>query len=107
MEDCFANVCKVGVEAIKKVDPRPEALFCFQPLSSNGKHTNIYKANKYFNAICTGTGGGNLLMAKEYMSLAKGKPILDGEAYMGKTLQNVRNKFWLEYARGYDATFVF
>ncbi|MBN2641388.1 MAG: beta-galactosidase trimerization domain-containing protein, partial [Victivallales bacterium] len=107
MEDCFADICRAGIAEIKKVDKRPDVLFCVQPLGTVMCNVNFYKTNQYMNAVGAPTGGGNALMAKLLKALAKGKPIFDGETYMGNTRASIRNQFWLQYSRGFNASFVF
>ncbi len=107
MEDVFADICAEGVKAIREIDIRPEAGFCVQPLSLQGTNINLFKVNRHMNMICSGTGGGDLTHTYLLRALADGKPIFDGEAYMGKTRQSFRDKIWLQYARGFNATYIF
>ena len=107
MEACFIDICRAGIEEIKKIDKRPEVLFCYQPMCNLTSNANLYQTNRYMNAICAPTTGGNALYARLLHAIAKGKPIFDGETYVDNTRTAIRNKFWLQYARGFNASFVF
>lgn len=106
MEDLFIRICEDGVKEIRKVDPRPEAGFCVQPLSENG-NVNMYEVNRKLNMICSPTGGGDFVMGHFLRAIADGKPIFDGETYMGKTRRSFRNKIWTQYSRGFNASYIF
>ncbi len=107
MEDCFIDICRLGVQTIREADPRPEVLICVQPLVGKFTNTNFYQYNRMMNAICTPTGGGTAVRAREYIAVADGKPIFDGETYFGNTRQSIRNKLWLQYARGLNGSTAF
>lgn len=107
MNDCFTEICKIGIETIRATDPRPEILFCFQPLAFRGSCINLYETARWMNLLCSSTGGGNALQARFLRSIGKGKPILDGETYVGKSRKSFRNHLWLQYARGFNASFLF
>jgi hypothetical protein len=107
MEETFTELCRIGVAAIREIDPRPEAGFCVQPVSLLNTHINVHELNRHMNMVCSSTGGGNAFQARFLHSIAAGKPIFDGEAYVGRTRAEVRNRLWTQYARGFNASFVF
>ncbi len=107
MEDSFADVCKFGAKVIRKADGRPEAGICFQPLAQDSTNVNVYKTNKNLNAICTPTGGGAHFMGRFLKAMADGKPIFDGETYMGHTRESFRDKILYQYMIGYNAFYTF
>lgn len=107
METCFTDICRAGIAEISKVDKRPDVMFCYQPMGNLTSNANLYETNRYMNAVCAPTDGGNALYARLLHAIAQGKPIFDGETYVGNTRQSIRNKFWLQYARGFNGSFVF
>ncbi|OQA81382.1 MAG: hypothetical protein BWY31_03768 [Lentisphaerae bacterium ADurb.Bin242] len=107
MEACFTDICRAGIEEIRRVDKRPDILFCYQPMGNLTSNANLYETNRYMNAVCAPTNGGNALYARLLHAIARGKPIFDGETYVDNTRTSIRNKFWLQYARGFNASFVF
>ncbi|MBS1370132.1 MAG: hypothetical protein HPZ91_09280 [Lentisphaeria bacterium] len=109
MEELFTQMCADGVAAIKKIDPRPEAGFCVQPLSLQAmRNVNMYAVNRYMNMVCSPTGGGQEFFQGHFLrAIADGKPIFDGETYLGTTRKSHRDKIWTQYARGFNASYVF
>lgn len=107
MESCFLDICKAGIAEIRKIDRRPDIMFCYQPMGNLTSNANLYETNQIMNAVCAPTDGGNALYARLLHAVAKGKPIFDGETYIGNSRQSIRNKFWIQYARGFNGSFVF
>lgn len=107
MEECFTDICRAGIAEIRKVDRRPDVRFCYQPMGNLTSNANLYETNRYMDIVCAPTDGGNALYARLLHAVAKGKPILDGETYIGNSRRSIRNKFWLQYARGFNGSFVF
>ncbi|MDR0931853.1 MAG: beta-galactosidase, partial [Victivallales bacterium] len=108
MEDAFADLCSEGAKTIRSIDKRPEVGIGFQPLSHyRTLNTNLYSANRDLNMIITGTGGGDILHSHLLRAIGDGKPIMDGETYMGKTRSSFRNKILQQYGRGYNASYIF
>lgn len=107
MEDSFADLCKYGAKIIRAADGRPDAGVCFQPIYIDGNNVNIYKTNKNLNTICTPTGGGNYFLARYLKAMADGKPIFDGETYMGHTRESFRDIILTQYMRGFNASYLF
>lgn len=107
-EDVFYEMCRDGIKAIREIDPRPEAGFCFQPLGymrTNG--INNYKVNTLMNRISSSTGGGDSVQAHFLRAMADGKPISDGEMYTGATRVSFRNAYLTQFSRGFNASFLF
>ncbi|MBR0460032.1 MAG: beta-galactosidase [Victivallales bacterium] len=108
MEDSFVEAVRHGVQTVRKHDPRPEVLICVQPAKGNLSNVNQYEVNRQLNAVCACTGGGNGVNVREYLSMAEGgKPVFDGETYMGHTAQSMRRSLVKQFARGLNASFVF
>jgi len=107
MEDAFIDLCVFGVKAIREVDRNPEAGFCVQPMIMKGTNVNSYRLSLIMNRICSSTGGGSFLQAHFLRAIADGKPIFDGETYLGKSPASVRNALLTQYSRGFNASYVF
>ena len=107
MEDSFAGLCKFGAKVIRDADGRPDVGVCFQPIFLDGNNVNIYKADRHLDAVCSSTGGGDFFQARFMRAIADGKPIFDGETYMGHTRESFRNKILEQYMRGYNASYLF
>ena len=108
MEWSFEEAVRRGVKVVREADPRPEVLICVQPLRSNLSNVNQYEVNRQLNAVCTCTGGGTAINAREYLSMAEGgKPVFDGETYLGHSAASMRSNLITQYARGLNASFVF
>jgi len=135
MEDSFADLCKFGVETVRKVDP--SAHCCVQALGGASlsiprTNINLYKIGLHCDTVSTPTGGSigftrgldapathaidtaplqsvpsGLLERRFYLSLAKGKPLHDGEMYSGATRESLMSTLWLEAMRGLDASYFF
>lgn len=110
MEDLVMEVCVEGVKSIREVDQNPDVGFCVQPMRWRvlpKDNINMYKLSKILNTTSTTTGGADWLEARFLKSISRGKPIRDGEAYLGKTVSSHVNTLWLQMARGVNATYVF
>lgn len=107
MEDSFADLCKFGAKVVREADGRPGAGVCFQPIFLDGNNVNIYKADRHLSAVCSSTGGGDFFQARFMRAIADGKPIFDGETYMGHTRESFRDKILEQYMRGYNASYLF
>lgn len=110
MEDLVAELCAEGVKTIKEIDQDPGVGFCVQPMRwrevPNG-NINMYKLSRFLNATSTTTGGGDWLQARFLKSISRGKPIRDGETYMGNSRASFRDILWLQMARGINCSCVF
>jgi hypothetical protein len=111
MEDAFKDICVEGINEIKKVDSNPDVLFGVQPLLFKMSNINSYKLSQIFNAIISSTGGGDFLEGHFLRAIADGRPIIDSEtygmSYSGYNTNSFRNRFWLQYARGFNASYLF
>lgn len=107
MQDLFYEICRDGIKAIREIDKRPDAGFCYQALFLRTGEINMYRTNKLMNRISSSTGGGDLVQAHCLRAMADGKPISDGEMYVGTTRDSVRNAYMRQYARGFNASFIF
>lgn len=106
-EDVFYELCREGIQTIREIDPRPEAGFCIQPVTMRTKGINLYRINTLMNRISSSTGGGNSVQAHFLRAMADGKPISDGEMYTGSTRSGFRNAYLTQFARGFNASFLF
>lgn len=106
-EEVFYELCRDGIQAIREIDPRPEAGFCIQPVHLRTKGIDLYRINTLMNRISSSTGGGDSVQAHLLRAMADGKPISDGEMYTGKTRSGFRNAFLTQFARGFNASFLF
>lgn len=106
-QDVFHELCADGIQAIRHIDPRPEAGFCVQPTFMRYRGIDIYRLNTLMNFVSSSTGGGNALQAHCLRAMADGKPISDGEMYSGKSRTSTRNAFLKQFARGFNASIIF
>ena len=104
-EECFRSGVRLGIATIRDVDP--VARFCFQPLSH--LHNIVLVAGAY--GLCEvammPTGGGSLYADIAIRALSDGKPMIDGETYLGRTRTTHRAKLVQEWARGLNASYYF
>ncbi len=136
MEDAFVDVCKLGVDTIRAIDP--QARFCVQTMGGDmyrvlpRSNVNLFKLSKICETTSTGTGGGlngttglaappahaieappmpgvadGILQRRFMLSISKGKPIHDGEMYAGGTKDGLERQLWLQMARGGNAAYFF
>jgi hypothetical protein len=96
-------------------------------------NVNLYKLSRFLNVTSTCTGGGvrgasglsspperavlapsvnpalieGILHRHFIRSISRGKPIHDGEAYVGHSKESLKNMLWLELARVADAAYLF
>ena len=137
MEDCFVDLCSEGIKDIKEIDKRPDLAFCVQALGMDfyrvipNSNVNLYKLSKILNCTSTPTGGGiggtgmtveparsidatfsvdlpeGMIMRHFLLAISDGKPIHDGEAYIGAHRKGIDNHMWLQLARGGNAAYAF
>ena len=136
LEDGFADLCKDGIKAIRAVDPGArfsiQSLGFNYYRALPKTNVNVFKINKFTDNICVSTGGGlsgngidapadkaidtpanvpelgeGILQRHFYRSLADGKPIHNGETYIGKNYNTTFNTIWLDLLRGSNATYIF
>lgn len=104
-EACFMSGIRLGIETIREVDP--SARFCFQPLGSIVDVVPVFRAYDLCEITMTPTGGGSLWIDTLLRAVSDGKPIVDGETYLGRTRTSHRNRLILEWARGLNASYYF
>lgn len=105
MERLFASGISLGAKTIR--DVVPGARVCFQPLSIAFGYVNVLEANRECGVVMSPTGGGGFYDSLILRAISDGKPIIDGETYLGHTRASHRAKILLEYARGYNAFYYF
>ena len=101
----FASGIALGRDTIREVDP--DARVCFQPLGMNFGRVDMLEANRHCGVVMSPTGGGDLYDSLILKAVARGKPIIDGETYLGHTRASHRAKILLEWARGFNASYYF
>ena len=103
----FASGIALGRDTIREVDP--DARVCFQPLGMNFGRVDMLEANWHCGVVMSPTGGGDLYdsLVLKALAFVRGKPIIDGEAYLGHTRASHRAKILLEWARGFNASYYF
>ena len=107
MQQSFAGIVREGVEIIRGIDPRPEALFCVQPNNFRTSNNDLFLTNRYLNAVCGFTGGGDLMHSRVLRALADGKPMFENETYVGKTRNSMRGAFLTNWLRGFNSSLLF
>ena len=104
-ERVFESGVRLGIETIREVDP--SAKFCIQPLSHLWNFDSVMGAYELCEIAMTPTGGGSLFEDILMIALADGKPIIDGEAYLGRTRTSHRARILAQWARGFNASYYF
>ncbi len=104
-EMCFRSGIKLGVKTIREVDPK--ARFCFQPLSRLRDFDMVAAAYDLCEVAMTPTGGGSFFQDILIRALADGRPIIDGESYLGHTRASHRSGILVKWARGLNACYYF
>ena len=105
IEDKYASLIEEGTRRIKEI--QPGAMTTVQPLFFRAAGVNMYKLSKVEDVICSPTGGGRLIGAHCLRAIARGKPIVDGETYVGTTAKTLRNALISQYQRGFNASYTF
>lgn len=104
-EECFKSGIRLGRETIREVDP--SARFCFQPLRHHRSMVSVIMANEMCEVTMAPTGGGTFYDDIVLRALSDGKPIIDGETYLGRTRESHRSKLVTQWARGLNASYYF
>ena len=104
-EACFASGIRLGLETIREVDP--DARVCFQPLQISFGYVNVLAANRDCGVVMSPTGGNDPYDAMLLRAVARGKPIVDGETYLGHTRESHRAKIVTQWSRGFNASYYF
>lgn len=136
MENGFADLCRYGAGVIRKQAPgahvsvQPLGSGLYRRMTRS--NINPYEINRHMDAIALPTGGGipqglpdtetprtidapasspevgeGFLMRHYFRAIGEGKPILNGELYVGKTANSIRRSLWLDLLRGSNASYVF
>ena len=136
MEDSFTSLCEFGRNAIWELYPKARVSVqpCgnrhYRQITKN--HVNILQINNLMNVISLPTGGGIVLSEMEvpsskvldtpanspnvgegflqrqaFLALADGKPIVNGELYVGTSEDEICLRVWLDMLRGSNATYAF
>lgn len=104
-EMCFASGIRLGIKTIREVDP--SARFCFQPLQRHRSFVSVITAYPLCEVTMTPTGGGSFYDDILLRALSDGKPIIDGETYLGRTRTSHRAKILTQWSRGLNASYYF
>ena len=104
-EACFASGIRLGLETIREVDP--DARVCFQPLGIAFGRVNVLEATRRCGVVMSPTGGNDPYDAMLLRAVAQGKPIIDGETYLGHTRESHRAKIVTQWSRGFNASYYF
>ena len=104
-EECFISGVKLGIETIRAVDP--SARFCFQPMSRIHNIVETAAAYDLCEVTMMPTGGGSLYADIALRALSDGKPMIDGETYLGRTRTSHRARLLTQWARGLNASYYF
>ena len=104
-EECFMSGVKLGIETIREVDP--SARFCFQPMSRIRNIVETAAAYGLCEVTMMPTGGGSLYADIALRALSDGKPMIDGETYLGRTRTSHRARLLTQWARGLNASYYF
>lgn len=104
-EKCFESGIRLGIKTIREVDP--SARFCFQPLRHHRSLVSVIMANEMCEVTMAPTGGGTFYDDIVLRALSDGKPIVDGETYLGRTRKSHRSKLVTQWARGLNASYYF
>ncbi|MBR1921926.1 MAG: hypothetical protein IJ829_08015, partial [Kiritimatiellae bacterium] len=104
-EECFLSGMRLGIETIRQVDP--SARFCFQPMSHPADVVPHFRAYDLCEVTMAPTGGGSLWQDIFLRAVSDGKPIIDGETYLGRTRTSHRAVLLREWARALNASYYF
>lgn len=105
VEGTFASLVAEGVKTIH--DVQPDAKVTLQPCGLRHVGVNVYDVCTKLDVVCSQTGGGMIPEAHMLRALADGKPIVDGETYIGSTRLSVRNALVRQFQRGFNASYTF
>ncbi len=136
LEEGFTDLCRFGAEVIRKKVPdarismQPLGGGLYRRMTRS--NINPYEINKHLNVISVTTGGGivprggsspaaraidtpanspylgeGILERWFFRAIGEGKPIVNGELYVGKKAPEIRRALWLDLLRGSNASYVF
>lgn len=104
-EEAFASLVGEGAAVVHA--GQPGAFATLQPLGHAADGVNLYEVYRRLDLICSPTGGGGLVGGHLLRALADGKAIVDGETYIGTTVNSIRGSLISEYQRGFNASYTF
>lgn len=136
MEESFTALCRMGRDVVRSIDPKGRTavqIMGGDNYRNFGRDCiNIYEVTKAMDVVSLPTGAGiggfgvgltsppaetmqssifqreGILMAKFFLNASGGtKPLHDGEFYGAGSRAELVNAFWLELARGFDASYIF
>ena len=105
IETQFSSLLAEGAATIKKLDAK--AKITFQPCTIRTHGIDLFQAYKNLDVVCSHTGGRGIMQASMLRGLAKGKPIVDNEMYIGCTTNSIRNSYLTQYIRGFNISYSF
>lgn len=105
IEERFASLLSEGAERIHALDP--EAKVTFQPCTIRTRGIDLYRAFKNLDVVCSQTGGRGIMAGALLRALARGKPIVDNEMYIGNTTNSIRSSYLTQYIRGFNISYSF
>lgn len=105
IEARFASLVAEGTRRIQAI--QPGAATTVQPLGLMSDGVDLYRLSRICGVICAPTGGAGIPGGHILRALAEGKPIVDGETYIGTTAASVRNALLSQYQRGFNASYTF
>ncbi|MGN0833278.1 MAG: hypothetical protein ACI4RD_06480 [Kiritimatiellia bacterium] len=105
IEARFASLVAEGTRRIQAI--QPGAATTVQPLGLMSDGVDLWRLSRICAVICAPTGGAGIPGGHILRALADGKPIVDGETYIGTTAASVRNALLSQYQRGFNASYTF
>lgn len=105
IEARFASLVAEGTQRIQAI--QPGAVTTVQPVGLMADGIDLWRLSQVCGVICAPTGGAGIPGGHILRALADGKPIVDGETYIGTTAVSVRNALMSQYQRGFNASYTF
>jgi hypothetical protein len=105
IEEKFASLLSEGADRIRALDP--EAKVTFQPCTIRTRGIDLYRSYKNLDVVCSQTGGRGIMAGALLRALARGKPIVDNEMYIGNTTNSIRSSYLTQYIRGFNVSYSF
>lgn len=104
-DEAFAALVAEGARTIRAA--QPGARVTLQPVGRAAKGVDLYRVYGALDVVCSPTGGGGIPTGHFLRAVADGKPIVDGETYIGTTEASVRNALLTQFQRGFNASYTF
>lgn len=105
VERDFASLIAEGAGIVASEQPGALATLQFCDMRAHG--VNIYDVAKPLGVVCAPTGGGGIVEGHVLRALADGKPMIDGELYVGRSSASIRAALFREFQRGFNASYTF